>query len=117
MLCKECTTKHQRLCSQHKECASQICGVRKERARRAHQSDNNSGETYRLLNTLEGELCRGTTKRQIRRELYRDLLGVHRAGASVHIRTLFQVQRETRRVSEENTHKVTKHSVETLSKV
>jgi hypothetical protein len=61
-LCKECTTEHWRFCSQRKECASELCGVRKERARRTHQSDKNSRETSRLLNTLE----EGTVQRRHR---------------------------------------------------
>jgi hypothetical protein len=35
-LCKECTTQHLKFCSHRKECASELCGVKKEHSRRAH---------------------------------------------------------------------------------
>jgi hypothetical protein len=93
-LCKEYTIEHWRFCSQRKECASRLCGVRKERARRVHQSDNNSGEGSRLLNTLEEKLCRRSTKRHSHWELCRARVGGNWVGASMHRRTLCWVQRE-----------------------
>jgi hypothetical protein len=63
-LCKECTIEHWNFCSQHKECASELYGVRKECAKRAHESENNSGEASRSLNTIEEKLCSGSTKKR-----------------------------------------------------
>jgi hypothetical protein len=47
-LCKECTIEHWIFCSQRKECASELYGVRKERVRRAHQSDHKLKRNLRV---------------------------------------------------------------------
>jgi hypothetical protein len=61
--------------------------------------------TSRLLNTLEGKLCRGSTERG---ELCRALPGGHCAGASVHKEN--SLLSSKRRVSEGDTHRVVEYS-------
>jgi hypothetical protein len=56
-LCKECTTEHLKFCSQCKECTSELYGVRKERARRAHQSDKDSRRNLKVTEYLRGGIC------------------------------------------------------------
>ena len=108
-LCKECTIEHWRFCSQRKECASELCWVRKECVRTVHQNVNNSRETSRLLNTLEEKLCRGSTERKSHWESCRALSGVHRAGTSVHKEN--SLSSSKRRVPKEDTRRVVEHSV------
>jgi hypothetical protein len=43
-----------RFCSQHKECAYELCGVRKERARRADQSDKKLKRNLKVTEYLRG---------------------------------------------------------------
>jgi hypothetical protein len=62
-LCKECTTEHWKFCSQRKECTSELCGVRKEHARRAHQSDKNSRRNLKVTEYLRGGICAGKAQR------------------------------------------------------
>jgi hypothetical protein len=47
-----------RFCSQRKECASELCGVRKERARRAHQSDHKLKRNLKVTEYLRGGTVR-----------------------------------------------------------
>jgi hypothetical protein len=54
-LCKECIIEHLKFCSQGKECASELCGVKKERAKRAHQNDKNSRRNLKAIEYLRGE--------------------------------------------------------------
>jgi hypothetical protein len=91
-----------------KECASELCGFRKEHARRAPLSDNKSRKTSRLLNTLEGKMCRGIIERQSDCELCISIRCGHRAGASVHKEKPWTSRR---RVSKEYNDRVVEHSI------
>jgi hypothetical protein len=53
-----CTTEHQRFSSQRKEYASELCGVRKERARRVHQSDHKLKRNLKVTKYLRGGIVR-----------------------------------------------------------
>jgi len=54
-LCKECTPKHLRFCSQRKECASELYRVRKECVRRVHQDDKKFKRNLKDFEYIGGE--------------------------------------------------------------
>jgi hypothetical protein len=60
-LCKECTTEYWKLCSQCKECASELFRVREERAQ---EGTPEKLQLKRLLNTLEESLYAGVSVAQ-----------------------------------------------------
>jgi hypothetical protein len=59
-----------RFCSQRKECASEFCGIRKEHARRVHQSDHKLKRNLKAIEYLRGETVQ---KKHREEELLRTL--------------------------------------------